>query len=274
MPLRPPPHARLLLRGSALLCQALLCRALLAVLGMIAGAGVLPAAELTKPPVPDPYGLGERLALIDCLQQAFKAAPAQGATLEELTALYWQLSARAQLAARSSDELLAGDRIARLRRELTDAFAIDAPAATTEEGLVRLLAEARQKAGDQALQEVLARAQAHTRDQGGKGDLAQQADDTAARARQGRFGAEARAKQEELDEVQGTAGAWLAELQALRQRISGLIASQQAGRQEALAAEDAGTRASAAAGADGAATLGPHSTAKQALAEATAALKT
>ena len=43
---------------------------------------------------PIPTAWAERLALIDYLQQTFKAAPAQGATLEDLSALSWRRSAQ------------------------------------------------------------------------------------------------------------------------------------------------------------------------------------
>jgi S1-C subfamily serine protease len=260
---RPPTHAHAPLPVPALLC-ALLC--------VLAVAAPLCAAELAKPPVPDPFGLGERLALIDYLQQTFKAKPAQGATLEELSALYWQLSARAQAAARPSDELLTQDRIARLRRELKDGFTIDPPATAGEDELVHLLGQARQQASDNALQEVLAHAEAHDQARSAGGAGSQQAEDTAARARQGRFGAEARAKQGELDGVQGALTAALAELHALQQRIAGLGARQQDAHKAALQAEDAGKRESAAAGAVAEATQRTIAATGQALAEATTAL--
>jgi S1-C subfamily serine protease len=247
--------------------------ALLMLLCTLAGAAPLGAAELAKPPVPDPYGLGERLALIDYLQQTFKATPTQGATMEELTALYWQLSERTKLAARSSDELLAQDRIARLRRELTAGFAIDPPASASEAELVRLLSEARQTASAKALQEVLAHAETQDQARSAGGAGSQQADDAAARARQGRFGAEARAKQGELDAVQGRLTTLLAEMQALQGRIAGITARCKDARTAAVQAEDVGKRESAASNVVGEATQRAITVTSQALADVTAELK-
>lgn len=58
-------------------------------------AALLVTAE--PPPVPDPIGLGERLALIDHLREAYGLKPAPGITLEELRTQY-----AAAWAARSS----------------------------------------------------------------------------------------------------------------------------------------------------------------------------
>jgi S1-C subfamily serine protease len=117
-------------------------------------------AELAKPDVPDPYGLGERLALIDYLHEKMGAAPPAGATVAELTALYWNLR-NATSSSQVDDAALAHDRLQRLRRELKDNFKIDAPATADEATLAEMLSQQKKAVSDQALAQVLEQAAAH-----------------------------------------------------------------------------------------------------------------
>ena len=121
---------------------------------------VVLAEELPKPPVEDPFGLGERLALIDYLRETCKLSPPPDATLEQLVSLYWKhhRKERDAITEGAVDEALAADRVRRLRSELKSRYEIDAPADADEVALGRLLAGARAKATDVAVKEVLDKA--------------------------------------------------------------------------------------------------------------------
>ena len=98
---------------------------------LFAGLG---AAEL--PPVPDPYGLGERLALIDHLQDAYGVRPPAGASLADLQQLYvssWQ--ARQPVGDPGQSE-----RVARLCARILARHDVQAGPELDEEALKALLA--------------------------------------------------------------------------------------------------------------------------------------
>src|SRR4051812_9824868 len=102
------------------------------------------AAELPMPEVPDPVGLGPRLALIDVLRAEGAAVP-EGADLERLKELYWSRHGGAPGAAKPESELgtvdeqaLALDRVRRLRDELARRR-LPAPADADEDRLVAIL---------------------------------------------------------------------------------------------------------------------------------------
>jgi hypothetical protein len=108
---------------------------------------VASAADLPKPDVPDPIGLGERLALIDHLRSELKVQPPDDATLDALIELYW-LSRGPEALAKArgvhfedipdteADRVV---RIDRLRRELGQRFNFHATGDMTEEQLIKEL---------------------------------------------------------------------------------------------------------------------------------------
>lgn len=105
----------------------------------------LAAAE--PPPVPDPFGLGERLALIDLLQQSYRIRPAPEATLEALRSAYAEAWRRAQAAPVATDTIpeeadavaQAAARARRLRELIVRRHQVVAEAESTEAELGRLL---------------------------------------------------------------------------------------------------------------------------------------
>lgn len=99
------------------------------------------AAAAEPPPVPDPIGLGERLALIDHLQETYGRRPPPGASLEELRRLYaaqWRARQPAPADAIGEDTGRA-DREARLRRRIGDRHGVAADPGLDEDGLIALL---------------------------------------------------------------------------------------------------------------------------------------
>jgi hypothetical protein len=109
------------------------------------------ASPAGPPPVPDPLGLGERLALIDYLQTTYHIHPAAGETLEELE----QRHVAAWTAAHAPDPVDVADqreRVRRLRQHISDHFHQEPDASLDEAGLVDLLhrLEDDQKTRDQA----------------------------------------------------------------------------------------------------------------------------
>ena len=120
------------------------------------------AEELAKPSVPDPYGLGERLALIDYLRDTCKLTPQVDATTEQLVAMYWTFhqTERETIRANATDQALSADRTRRLRTELLTKFKIEPSADADEVALGKLLNEAKTKVKDQAMQEVIDKAAA------------------------------------------------------------------------------------------------------------------
>ncbi len=93
------------------------------------------AAE--PPPVPDPIGLGERLALIDHLREVYGQKPAAGVSLEELRSQY--AAAWAARSAASDDDPGAAERPRRLRGLILDRHGIESDPALDETGLQDLL---------------------------------------------------------------------------------------------------------------------------------------
>lgn len=94
-------------------------------------AVLLAAAE--PPPVPDPIGLGERLALIDHLREVYGLKPAVGASVEELRAQY--ATAWTARSASSEDDPGAAERQRRLRGLILARHGIDPDPALGESGL-------------------------------------------------------------------------------------------------------------------------------------------
>lgn len=136
---------------------------ILLILAMFAALPLMAAAEaLPKPQVEDPFGLGERLALIDYLRDTCKLAPPPDATMEQLVELYWRHHRKEREAIQddATDEALAADRVRRLRTELKERYQIDPPADTDETTLGRLLGDARAKATGAAVKQVLDKAAA------------------------------------------------------------------------------------------------------------------
>jgi hypothetical protein len=110
-------------------------RAGVVVLALAALAGSwAAAADEAATDVPDPFGLGERLALIDFLHEQKITVP-DGATLEQLRALY-----RNRSAPPAESE---ADRRAELVRRLWVEFHRTPPAGATSEQLVDLLNQAK-----------------------------------------------------------------------------------------------------------------------------------
>jgi hypothetical protein len=97
-------------------------------------AGLLPAVE--PPPVPDPIGLGERLALIDHLHEAYGIRVAPGATLEDLRARY----AAAWSARQAPVDDGAAERCRRLRERIATRHGVEAETPADEAGLRAQLA--------------------------------------------------------------------------------------------------------------------------------------
>lgn len=132
-------------------------RILLVFLMFLALPMVCVSEDLPKPQIEDPFGLGERLALIDYLRDTCKLSPPPNATMEQLVTMYWKhhRKEREAIQDNASDQALAADRIRRLRTELKERYQIDAPADTDETALGRLLTEARTKVTDEAVKKVL-----------------------------------------------------------------------------------------------------------------------
>jgi S1-C subfamily serine protease len=136
-------------------------RTLLLIACFLAAPGVLvaevAAEHLPKPPVEDPFGLGERLALVDHLRDVCKLSPAPDATMEQLVAMYWKFHRKEAEAIRdsASDQAMAADRMRRMRQDLKERYQIDAPADADEAKLGDLLNEARTKANGEAVKKVL-----------------------------------------------------------------------------------------------------------------------
>ena len=106
---------------------------------LIALAATMHALDI--PPVPDPIGLGERLAIIDYLKDHRSPAPAN-ATLEQLQALYataWKRAPENEAAVAADAEVFAArDRSAALRRLIASRFQVTADPGLDEPGLVAL----------------------------------------------------------------------------------------------------------------------------------------
>ena len=121
--------------------------------------GAVAASAADPPPVPDPLGLGERLALIDYLQQTYHLTPPPGESLEQLQARYeaaWKLAQAHTPEGQEADSQHV--RIGRLRRLISDRFNHEADPALDEDGLLAELhrLESAQEAQEQARMAALA----------------------------------------------------------------------------------------------------------------------
>jgi len=99
-------------------------------------AALAPSAE--PPPVPDPFGLGERLALIDHLQTKYQRAVPPGTDIATLRTWHAEELRRAQT---QQDPWLT-DELQRLRSRLHLSYGIDASENGDRTALVVLLKEA------------------------------------------------------------------------------------------------------------------------------------
>lgn len=135
-------------------------RSLLVLLLFLVTPILVIAEDLPKPQVEDPFGLGERLALVDYLREICKLSPPPDATMEQLVAMYWKFhrKERDAITEDATDQALAADRVRRLRTELKSRYDINAPADADETALGKLLSEARAKATGAAVKEVLDKA--------------------------------------------------------------------------------------------------------------------
>jgi hypothetical protein len=107
----------------------------------------IPAAD--PPPVPDPLGLGERLAIIDLLQETYHIHPAAGETLEQLQARYAAAWSKTQTPEQREDAELK-ERMQRLRRHISDNFGQVADPNLDEAGLIVLLRRLKNDAQNRA----------------------------------------------------------------------------------------------------------------------------
>jgi hypothetical protein len=107
----------------------------------------IPAAD--PPPVPDPLGLGERLALIDLLQETYHIHPGAGETLEQLQARYVAAWSKTQTPEQREDAELQ-ERMQRLRRHISDNFGQLADPNLDEAGLIALLRRLKNEAQNRA----------------------------------------------------------------------------------------------------------------------------
>jgi len=93
-------------------------------------ARTLPGADaLNAPSIPDPYGLGPRLALIDYLENTLHASVAPGASYDDLVACYWSLVDKPKTNAESAKL----DHIEQMQFILKADFGVDASQITDEE---------------------------------------------------------------------------------------------------------------------------------------------
>jgi len=181
-----------------------------------ASACIASFAGEAPPDIPDPFGLGERLALIDHLRDALQVAVPDDATYEQLVALYW---ASRRDAAPSAEEALTRDRVQRLRGQLADEFGIQAEADAGEDALVARLALAREG-------RVAAALAAPTR-------IAQSEVDNI-RARVQRLGADARAERDKRDELDGRRRELFTDYEKARERLAQLAQAGDADAYDAL----------------------------------------
>jgi hypothetical protein len=100
------------------------------------------ADALPKPEIPDPYGLGERLALIDHLKEELHATVAEGATYDDLVKQYWEIVDKPKREA----EALRNEQLQPLRSRLALEFNIKVDDKADLAQLTEMLAEAESKA--------------------------------------------------------------------------------------------------------------------------------
>jgi len=99
-------------------------------------APVLSAADAQAvPTIPDPFGLGPRLALVDYLENTLHATVAPGASYEDLVAAYWSLVDKPKADA----EAARLDRVHQLQFTLKSDFGFDASQITDEDVLTARL---------------------------------------------------------------------------------------------------------------------------------------
>ena len=165
-----------------------LCLCLSLVLATLKAGEALP-----RPDIPDPFGLGERLALIDHLKEGYRVTPPTDATYEQLVALYWQKAGKRDDVGKDDEAAVARDRLQRLRSELAHRHDLVAPLDADEDTLRRLLAQARQAGIRQATEATAAQVQA---DAQRIGLTATEAGNL--QARTGRIGAEVAQTQERI----------------------------------------------------------------------------
>ncbi len=106
-----------------------------------------PAAD--PPPVPDPLGLGERLALITLLQETYGIHPATGETVAQLQERYaaaWSKTRTPEQREQAEQH----ERMQRLRRHISEGFGQDADPSLDETGLIALLRRLKSEAQERA----------------------------------------------------------------------------------------------------------------------------
>ena len=132
-----------------LYCQwtlALLCCTTLWLCGTLSSTAehVVPSESewtTTPAPVDDPIGLGERLALIDYLQEERQLSIPPGSTLDDLRKMYWE-----HFADQIDDQAaLQRDQHQRLIHQLTTTFHIDIPQDLSYQELLKLKKELERK---------------------------------------------------------------------------------------------------------------------------------
>ena len=111
---------------------------LVGLLAVLAGSSLV-AADAAKPPpdIPDPYGLGPRLALIDHLKTTLHVEVAPDLSYEELVKLYWTTVNKPA----AEEEAARKDRIETLQFRLKSEFHVDASDCTSEAALQDRLAQ-------------------------------------------------------------------------------------------------------------------------------------
>jgi S1-C subfamily serine protease len=132
----------------------------LAAVGLLSWFATLALAgeAAPRPELPDPYGLGERLVLIDYLRE-HGVVPPENASLDELYRLYAGLTKpEPAIGTPEEERLLAQDRMRRMRQELKDRYGAQPPETASEDDLQRLLGEFKAAATDQTAQAAIQQA--------------------------------------------------------------------------------------------------------------------
>jgi hypothetical protein len=119
------------------------------------------------PDLPDPFGLGPRLVLLDHLRTKYGLKPPEDASYEQLVEMYWKVEKPGQGqpaitlddATMVEDEAQVRDRVNRLRAVLKEEFKYDAPATATEADLVAELRKRRDQRQQQAIDDSTKRNQ-------------------------------------------------------------------------------------------------------------------
>ncbi len=100
------------------------------------------ADALPHPEIPDPFGLGERLALVDYLKTELHANVEPGATYDDLVKQYWEIVDKPKREA----EATRSEEAQRLRSRLATEFGIKADESVDLGKLKEMLVEAERKA--------------------------------------------------------------------------------------------------------------------------------